>query len=276
MHGTRVTSPNVGKDFIQDDSKIMKSDFAVVRVILIRLKWLSFDIRLMDFQTTQWTRIIHSANSSTPEGAAALEKLCRDYWPPLFEYVRSFGVPHADAEDLTQSFFSKLLTSGLQAQADRERGRFRTFLLTAVKRFMMNEHRRDTRQKRGGPDREEITLDAIPEPPGADDSPDRAFDRKWAHTLLAHVMDHLRLECESSGHGTRFAVLSPMIFGSSRGDGAEETDAEKLGLSVASTRVALSRLRQRYRDLLRAEVACLVDSPDEVDDELTHLMLALS
>lgn len=233
-----------------------------------------------DFTQTNWTLILQAADHQSPGGREALEHLCRRYWNPLNAYVRGFGRSHHDAEDTTQAFFQHLLELRLFDRADRDRGRFRTFLMTSLRNFMIRQHRDATVQKRGGGVAEHVSLDVA----GADfeaslvltESPDLAFDRKWALTVLEQSMASLEAEQGAAGSGERFAVLKPLVLDHDRGAAGELDTAQRLGLSEAGVRTALSRLRARYRELVRAEVARLVDDPAEVDDEIAHLMRALS
>ncbi len=228
------------------------------------------------FHTTQWTLVLQAADLGTDAGLAALDQLCRDYWEPLYVFVRSLGRSHEDAQDLTQAFFQQMIAGDRHASIDRDRVRFRTWLLCSLKNFTIGEHRRDTAQKRGG-GAVALPLDEAEGEMANHDSPDRAFERKWAHTVLARAMQHLEEDCGSHGHADRYRVLRPFILSASETGGrVEQAHADEIGLTLSAARVALSRLRQRYRELLRAEVERLVADPDEVDDEINHLIQALS
>ncbi|MCP5519335.1 MAG: sigma-70 family RNA polymerase sigma factor [Verrucomicrobiales bacterium] len=208
---------------------------------------------------------------------AALEELCRSYWYPIYAFVRRRGHPPHDAQDLTQSFLARFIETGGFAGADRERGRFRTYLLGALKHFLANEWHRARRQKRGGGVRF-LEWDALaPEaryalepcqPPDAE----RHYDREWARELTGRTLETLRTEWEAAGKGELFAALHTALSGEepSRGD-----TARRLGLSEGALKVAIHRLRRRYRDLLRAEIAGTVADAAEVEDEMRHLVAAL-
>lgn len=233
-----------------------------------------------EFTQTNWTLILQAADQHSPAGQKALEHLCHRYWKPLNAFVRSFGRSHHDAEDTTQAFFQHLLESKLYDRANRERGRFRTFLMTALRNFMIREYRDATALKRGGGEAEHVSMDLVGSEVDVSmksaDSPDAVFDRKWAIAVLEQAMNSLEAEQTASGNAERFAVLRPLVLDNERGEGGEQDTSRRLGLSDAGVRTALSRLRARYRELVRAEVASLVDDPAEVDDEIAHLMRALS
>jgi len=233
-----------------------------------------------DFTQTNWTLILQAADQDSAGGQKALEHLCRRYWKPLNAFVRSFGRSHHDAEDTTQAFFQHLLELKLYDRAHKERGRFRTFLMTALRNFMIREHRDATAQKRGGGQAEHVSMDLagteVKTQANAAHSPDAIFDRKWAIAVLEEAMKTLETEQTASGNAERFAVLRPLVLDHERGEAGEQDTSRRLGLSDAGVRTALSRLRARYRELVRAEVASLVDDPAEVDDEIAHLMRALS
>lgn len=227
------------------------------------------------FQTTHWTLILQAADSSSEQGAASLNRLCRDYWPPLYAFARGLGKPHQDAQDLTQAFFAQLLAARLHKLAEPGRGRFRTWLLKLFKNFMINEHRHANAQKRGGGSKEILSLDEVEDELPDHGTPDREYDRKWAHTVLTNAMERLRLDCEGRGQALRHRVLQPFIFEDAAGPGLSQAEADELGTTLNAARITLTRLRQRYRELLRLEVARLVADPGEVDDELMHLMRSL-
>ncbi len=227
------------------------------------------------FQTTCWTLVLRAADSRSEEGLASLEVLCRRYWPPLYAFARGLGRTHQDAQDLTQAFFERLLKAQLHQRADPGRGRFRTWLLTLFKNFMINEHRRENAGKRGGA-QEIIGIEDMREELTDSETPDREYDRRWAHAVLANAMERLRLDCEERGQGRRYRLLQPHIFEDPGASGITQAEADELGITLNAARITLTRLRQRYRELLRLEVARLVAEPEEIDDELTHLMRSLS
>ena len=232
------------------------------------------------FATTQWTVVLAAGKRSTPQSDAALEELCRTYWFPLYAYVRRRGLPKEDAEDLTQAFFARFLEKNYLEGLSAERGRFRAFLLASLKHFLANEWDKSQRQKRGGGVMP-LSLDwqtadtkfqvaATNEP-----SPDQAFDREWAVTLLAKVIERLQVECEADGRGKVFAELK--IFLTTGKDELSHADAAKvLGLDEGAVRVAVHRLRKRYRQLLRGEIAQTLADAADVDEKMRALFGAFA
>lgn len=211
----------------------------------------------------------------TPQADSALEQLCRTYWFPLYAYVRRRGEAKADAEDLTQAFFARLLEKNFLAGLDAERGKFRAFLLAALKHFLANEWDKARAQKRGGGE-VPLSLDwqtadskfqvaATNEP-----SPDRAFDREWALALLARVIERLQAEAETEGKGKVFAQLKSFLM-AGQGESAQAGVAKALGMEEGAVRVAIHRLRKRYRQLLRDEIANTLSDPAMVDEEMRAL-----
>jgi len=207
----------------------------------------------------------------------ALEELCRAYWYPLYAFVRCRGYSSDEAQDLTQSFFARFIETGGFASADPERGRFRSYLLGAMKHFLANEWHRSRAQKRGG-GMTFLDLDALdPEAryalqPARSTDPDAGFDREWAQETIARAMEKLRAESEARGKGELFEALK----GSLTGDEPTRSEtAARLGMTDGAVKVAVHRLRQRYRKLLRAEIAETVTDPTGVDVEMRHLVAAL-
>ena len=231
-----------------------------------------------EFVTTQWSLVAAARNdeAGTTQAHRALEALCKAYWFPLYAFVRSRGYSSSDAQDLTQAFFAGLIQTGGFRGADPDRGRFRSYLLGAMKHFLANEWHRGRAQKRGG-GTPLLELDALePEARYAllaqPADPDRAFDREWAQATVARALDRLRIESEQTGRGTQFEVLR----GSLTGDEADRSEtAARLDISEGAVKVAVHRLRQRYRALLRAEVAETVADPSDVDDEMRYLVEVL-
>mgnify|MGYP001552490994 FL=1 len=232
------------------------------------------------FATTRWTMVLAAGRNSSPDAARALEDLCRAYWYPLYAYVRRRGHAKADAEDLTQAFFARLLEKDFLRAASREKGRFRTFMLVAFQRFCANEWDRSRAQKRGGGqvvlslnlDTAERRYHAEP----ADElSADRIYERRWALTLIEQTMARLRGEYEASGKGRDFDQLKTFL--AADGDTIPYAElAEKLGQGEGALRVAVHRLRKRFRETFRQEIAQTVSSPGEIEGELRHLLAALS
>ncbi len=232
------------------------------------------------FATTRWTMVLAAGRRSSPAAARALEDLCRAYWYPLYAYVRRRGHAKADAEDLTQAFFARLLEKDFLRSAAREKGRFRTFMLVAFQRFCANEWDRARAQKRGGGqvvlslniDTAERRYHAEP----ADElSADRIFERRWALTLIEQAMARLRREYEAAGKGRDFDQLKAFL--TADGDAIPYAElAGKLGQSEGTLRVAVHRLRKRFREVFRLEIAQTVSRPEDIDGELRHLLAALS
>jgi len=232
------------------------------------------------FVTTRWTVVLSAGNDASPDAARALEHLCQTYWFPLYAHVNRLGYGPSDAEDLTQAFFERLLEKRWLAAADSERGRFRTFLLSALKNFLANEWDKARAQKRGG-HLTMVPLDAtagetrLQNEPSTTTTPDREFDRRWALAVLETVLARLEREYGDSGKSKLFDQLKVTISGD-RSEIHYSDLGRALGMSEGSLRVAAHRLRQRYRELLRAEIAQTVATEAEVEDELRYLFAALS
>ena len=229
------------------------------------------------FRTTRWSVVFAAqGKSSGADAVQSLETLCRQYWPPLYAYVRHRGHAVHDAQDLTQAFFARLLEKDWLVAADRERGRFRTFLLMALKRFLANEWDRSQTQKRGGGVKI-INLEAaesisIPDPQTT--TAESLFERRWAFTLLESVMGRLRDEYDAAGRITQYEQLKPCLT-AARGSIDYEALGAALGMQPASARSAVHRLRKRFRELFREEVSGTVADPADVDDELRAVIAAL-
>lgn len=230
------------------------------------------------FATTRWSLVAAAADPADPQTRAALAALCTAYWYPVYGYVRRQGHPHHAAQDLTQAFFARLLEKNDLAAADQTRGRFRSFLLAACRHFLLNERDKEAAKKRGG-GRHRLALDfadadgRFSREPATEETPERAFDRQWALGLLARAVAELRAEYVESGRGKLFDALKDVLVG-----GAEVGYAElagQLGMTEGAVKVAVHRLRQRYRDRLRAAIADTVSSADEIDDEVRDLFAAL-
>jgi RNA polymerase sigma factor (sigma-70 family) len=232
------------------------------------------------FVTTHWSVVLTAGRDDTPRARAALEQLCRNYWRPLYAYVRRAGYSREEAEDRTQEFFARLLAHNSVSKADPERGRFRSFLLASLRHFLAHEWERNHARKRGG-GAQFIPLDfdtaetACLQPTAPDDTPDRAYDRHWALALLDAVLGRLRQEYRDAGREDLFVGLKDTLSGGRAEIPYRELGA-RLGLSEGAVKVAAHRLRQRYRDLLREEVANTVAGPGEVEEELRELFGALS
>ena len=232
------------------------------------------------FATTRWTMVNTAGRTTDDRAAAALGELCEIYWPPLYGYLRGRGYRAEEAQDLTQGFFARLLETHAIRSADPARGRFRAFLLTALKRYSINEYKRGTAERRGGRHLH-FQLDfseaerAFAAEHRHEDTPDRLFDRKWAAIVLDRALERLRDEHAASGKADVATALLPYLT-----DGPDlpsyRAVAADLGLSEGAVKVAVHRLRQRYGAILRAEVAETVSDDQEVDAELRALLLAVS
>ena len=232
------------------------------------------------FATTHWTVVLAAGKRHTPQSDRALEELCRSYWFPLYAYVRRRGHGKEDAEDSVQAFFARFLAKNYLAGLSAERGRFRAFLLASLKHFLINEWKKSQRLKRGGGDKN-LLLDwqtadtkfqvaATNEP-----SPDKAFDREWALALLAKVIKRLQKECEADGKAKLFEQLKTFLT-AGKGESAQSETAKSLGMEEGAVRVAIHRLRKRYRQLLRDEISQTLTDPAQVDEEMRALFGAFS
>lgn len=216
----------------------------------------------------------------TPQSDRALEELCRSYWFPLYAYVRRRGHTKEDAEDLVQAFFARFLAKNYLEGLSAERGRFRAFLLAALKNFLANEWDKSQRQKRGGGQAAlslgwetadtKFQVAATGEP-----NPEQAFDREWALALLAKVIERLQMECAADGKAKLFEQLK-VFLAAGKGESAHGEVAQALGMEEGAVRVAVHRLRKRYRQLLRDEIANTLSDPAMVDEELRALFGAFS
>lgn len=232
------------------------------------------------FVTTHWSVVLTAGRSDTTRARDALARLCQAYWHPLYAYVRRLGNSPPDAQDLTQEFFARLLAKNYLAAADESRGRFRSFLLTALKHFLANEWDKARAQKRGG-GQVPIPIDfntaetSCGFEPADTTTAEKIYERRWALTLLEQVLRRLREEYVHAGREKLFEQLKPTLTEASRTVRYAEI-ATRLGMSEGAVKVAVHRLRQRYREVLRAEIADTVASPAEVEDELRNLFAALA
>ena len=229
------------------------------------------------FSTTRWSVVLLAGQLVSPESAAALEKLCRAYWQPVCLFARRKGWSEEDAKDLTQHFFARLIERNDFKGLDPGKGKFRTFLLTAFTHFLANEHDRVNTLKRGG-GRTIISLDGFPSDeiaPATEFSPAMVFDLRWAKTILQTAFEQLKLELSTAGKSAQFDELKQFLTVQA-GAGDYTAPAAKLGVEVASVPVLVHRLRQRYRDLVRAEVAQTVTCPTELEEEMRHLFAVLN
>jgi RNA polymerase sigma-70 factor (ECF subfamily) len=231
------------------------------------------------FHTTHWSLVVAAANPSDQESKTALADLCQAYWYPLYAFLRRRGNSAEDAADLTQGFFATLLEKGYLADADPDRGRFRSFLLTAVARFAAKEYDRAVAAKRGGGQRH-LSLDfsegerRYQREPADNWSPERIFERRWALTLLDRTLARLRQQHEVAGKLEHFDTLKVFLTGETGAPPLRQV-AEQLKTTEGAIKVAVHRLRQEYRELLRREIAQTVATTEDVDNELAQLLTAL-
>ena len=237
------------------------------------------------FHTTRWSLVLAAqGRSAAPraDSAESLETLCRLYWRPLFAFARRSGHSLHDAQDLTQEFFSRLLAKEWLMAVDQERGRFRSFLLMAMKRFLANEWDRSHTQKRGAKlhfislHATSYAEDRAPELAFASaESPDAAYDRVWAVNVLDNAMSSLRGEYEAAGRLAEFEAMKPHLT-AERGEIPYEELAVNLGISAVSARSALHRFRKRFREIFRTEIANTVADPEGIEDEMRAVVAALA
>jgi len=232
------------------------------------------------FPVTRWSMVVGACDAGADDSAAALEDLCRTYWLPLYAAVRRMGHNPEDAQDLTQEFFARLLAKHWLNAADREKGSFRTFLMVALKRFLTSEWRRNHAVKRGG-GHDPVPLDTqlaeqLYGRSGAHSlTPEQLFDKRWALTLIETALARIERDYDDAGRAAEFEILKPCLA-ASRGGLDYETLAGRLGVSEGAARVAVHRIRKRYRSLFREEIARTVRDESEVEEELRSLMQALA
>lgn len=231
------------------------------------------------FATTQWSLVLAAGERGSAGAEEALARLCSLYWYPVFAFVRRQGHPSDEAQDLTQGFFARLIEKGDLAGADRSRGRFRSFLLTACQHFLSNERDRTRALKRGGgllP----MSIDVVAAEGryaralAHSETPERLYDRQWCLTLLAGILDDLREDYEASGKARVFDRLKNFLT-ADEGAGTQVEAARDLGMTAAAVKVAVHRLRRRYREALRRRVADTVESAEDVEDEIRYLLKTL-
>jgi RNA polymerase sigma factor (sigma-70 family) len=231
------------------------------------------------FATTHWSIVLAAAHDSRPDAQTALATLCETYWYPLYAYVRRLGHRAEDAQDLVQGFFAALLEKHYVKAADRERGRFRSFLLTALKRFLLKQRERAHARKRGGTARS-VSLDfesgegRYSLEPSHNVTPEAIYERRWALTVLDRVIVRLRQTYADAGKAEPFESLKAFLTGETGAPPYEQV-ARELGMSEGAVKVAAHRLRRRYRDLLLFEIAQTVADPEVVEEELKYLLAVL-
>ncbi len=231
------------------------------------------------FPTTHWSRVVAAGGPSGPKARESLTTLCTAYWYPLYAYIRRRGHSPEEAQDLTQDFFARILEKGLFAEAEPGRGRFRSFIRTVCAHYLSNRHARESAIKRGG-GRPAISIDAI-DAEGRyvrelahELTAERIFDRSWALTLLDRVFSQLQAEYEDAGRVETFETLQVFLTEGPRAV-SHASIADRLGMTEGAVRVAVHRLRRRYGDILRREIAATLDDPSQIDDEIQGLFTAL-
>jgi DNA-directed RNA polymerase specialized sigma24 family protein len=231
------------------------------------------------FPNTRWSVVLAARQKPSPESAAALENICRAYWHPLYTYIRRCGQPPPDAQDLTQEFFRHLLEKNWLDAADRDKGKLRTFLIVALKNFMSKEWRRASAQKRGGgqvhvPFDTAFAESKSAAAPGSL-APDEVYDRQWALTLLDLTVNRLRAEFLDAGKPEDFDTLKNCLL-AGRGAIDYAAMAKSLGVNEGGVRVAVHRLRKRFREIYREEISQTLADGADLDVELRHLAAALA
>lgn len=231
------------------------------------------------FATTEWSLVLAAGEPRSDEGREELAELCGGYWYPLYAFVRRRGYEPAEAKDLTQGFFAILLEKNYVAAADRERGKFRTFLLASLKNYLANEWDRRRAVKRGGETRT-ISLELAAaegryrDEPADETTPEEIFDSRWATVQLDRALASLEEEMGAAGHARRFAALRPFLTGEDDGISYRQV-ANRLGISEGAVRVAIHRLRKRFGEFLRQEVARTVTGAAQIDEEVRYLLSAV-
>jgi RNA polymerase sigma-70 factor (ECF subfamily) len=233
------------------------------------------------FPTTRWTLVVAAGDPRRKDARSALVSLCEKYWYPLYAYLRRRGYAPDQAQDLTQEFFMRVLEGRYLDRADPEKGRFRSFILTSLKFFAADEQDRQRAQKRGGTavvsfefSSGESGEERYQREPGHNETPDRIFERRWALSMLERVMDRLRDEFVQHGRPENFERMKVFLLGQSEAPYADL--AREMNTSEGALKVAIHRLRKRYRELLRQEIADTVADPAEVESELRYLAAVLT
>lgn len=231
------------------------------------------------FVTTQWSLVLAAGEDGTEGAGEALARLCSLYWYPVFAFVRRQGASAEEAEDLTQGFFARIIDKGDIGDADRTRGRFRSFLLAACRHYLSNERDRARAEKRGS-GRAPVSIDVAAAELRYEralahaETPDRVFERQWCLTLLAAALEAVREDYEAAGKGRLFDRLQDFLTAEA-GEVTHAEAARDLGMAEGAVKVAVHRLRQRYRKALRARVADTVETAADVEDEIRHLRRTL-
>jgi RNA polymerase sigma-70 factor (ECF subfamily) len=232
------------------------------------------------FTTTHWSIVLNAQDPASPQAGEALERLCRSYWYPLYAYARRLGNDEHTAKDLTQAFFARLLEKNYLKQADRQRGKFRSFLLGALKHFLADEWDKTRARKRGGGRiilslDDQTAEDRYHLEPADEMTPDKLYDRRWALLTLEEAVGRLRREYQDTGKGALFAQLQDFLSGA-LGDSGYAGAATRLGMAENTLKSYVRRLRLRNREILREVVANTVASASQIDEELRDLSAALA
>ncbi len=232
------------------------------------------------FATTHWSVVLAAKDHGSASAGEALEKLCRTYWPPLYAFIRRKGHDESEAKDLTQEFFLKLIERDYLQHLRHQRGKFRSFMLTLLNHFLMEQHGRASTQKRGG-GRSPVSLEQMAEEgsylgePVDHFSPDQVFERRWAQTVFQVALNRLRDEYIETGRGPFFNLLKDFQPREPGAPSYGEIGA-RFGMTEAAVKSAVQRMRQRHREILREEIAQTVSGPEEIDQEIRHLREVLS
>jgi RNA polymerase sigma-70 factor (ECF subfamily) len=239
-----------------------------------------FEKKVSDFSTTNWSVVLEAGRTDVARAAVALERLCHKYWHPIYVFVRRRGSDHHKAEDLTQSFFAHLLEKETLREVDRQKGKFRSFLLASLTNFLLNDWDRRQTLKRGG-NCQIISMDEMAaeklygQEPVEHFSPEKLFDRRWAVTIIEQVLTRLKNEYTAAGNAELFVKLEAGLTGEVT-PGLYANWSAALNMNEGAVKVALHRLRRRFGELLRSEVAYTVADPSEVAGEIRHLLAAIS
>jgi RNA polymerase sigma-70 factor (ECF subfamily) len=231
------------------------------------------------FATTRWSMVLAAADESSPRSADALSELCKTYWYPIYAFVRRQGRAHETAQDMTQEFFARMLEKRYIDDVGPDKGRFRTFLLVCLKRFLANEWDKTQAQKRGG-GKTPLSIDFVDAEgryslePGHELTAQKVFERRWALTVLERTLAGVAAEFAQAGRGELFEALKVYLVGEVGAPAYAET-AKRLGMSEGAVKVAVHRLREKYRAALRREIAATVTDESEVDQEIAELFAAL-
>jgi DNA-directed RNA polymerase specialized sigma24 family protein len=234
-----------------------------------------------DFPHTRWSVVLATRQADSPEAQKALARLCEDYWRPVYAFICARGHQTETAKDLTQEFFARLIENEFVRIADRERGRFRTFLLACVEHFLGHERAKTNTLKRGGqytfvPLQDALGEERLGAEPVDDMSPDKLFDQRWAWTLMEQAVERLKREYAAAGRADHFEALEVFMSGAKEAPCSYAVVGVRLGLTEGAARTAAYRMRCRFRELLRMGVAQTVANPQDLEKELSHLRAAVS